>query len=246
MVNDTLIFDLGFHNGDDTDYYLAKGYRVVAVEANPHLAAEGQTRFAKEIATGRLTLINKAISENDGIIDFYIHRQNSDWSSCFMDIVRSDGSYPDIVQVETTNIRKLYQEFGVPHYAKVDLEGYDVFTAKQVYEHPVKPSFISFETSKRDYAGIFSYLYVAGFKRFQLVNQANNPARPATVMAEDGTSHTYEFTRFSSGPFGADLPKDQWLSFDDALTRYLKYKELKQLDNRELGLGWVDIHATMS
>lgn len=163
-----------------------------------------------------------------------------------MDIVRSDGSYPDIVQVETTNILRLYEEFGVPHYAKVDLEGYDVFTAKQVYEHPVKPSFISFETSKRDYAGIFSYLYVAGFKRFQLVNQANNPGRPTTVKDENGSERSYEFTRFSSGPFGEDLPKDQWVSFDDALSRYLKYKELKQIDNRELGLGWLDIHATMT
>jgi len=23
----------------------------------------------------------------------------------------------------------------------------------------------------------------------------------------------------------------------------MKYKELKQMDNKELGLGWVDIHA---
>ena len=29
------IFDLGFHEGGDTDFYLRKGFRVVAVEAYP-------------------------------------------------------------------------------------------------------------------------------------------------------------------------------------------------------------------
>jgi hypothetical protein len=28
-----LIFDVGFHRGEDTDFYLKKGFRVVAVEA---------------------------------------------------------------------------------------------------------------------------------------------------------------------------------------------------------------------
>jgi FkbM family methyltransferase len=245
MKNNNLIFDLGFHNGDDSDYYLAKGFNVVAVEANPTLAEEGRIRFKDQIATGQLVLINKAISDVVGSIEFYIHKKNSDWSSCYIDIVRSDGSYPDIVIVETTTLVTLYETYGIPHYVKVDLEGCDVFTAKQVFEHPAKPDFISFETSKRDYAEIFSYLYVAGYRRFQLVNQANNPNREALLRAHDGNLFSYEFTQFSSGLFGENLPKDLWLSFDDALTRYIKYKELKQLDSKELGLGWLDIHASM-
>jgi hypothetical protein len=30
-----LIYDLGMHRGGDTQFYLEKGFRVVAVEANP-------------------------------------------------------------------------------------------------------------------------------------------------------------------------------------------------------------------
>ena len=30
--NNNLVYDLGMHNGDDTDYYLHKGYRVIAVD----------------------------------------------------------------------------------------------------------------------------------------------------------------------------------------------------------------------
>ncbi len=45
------IIDLGMNNGDDTAFYLAKGYNVVAVEANPHLVAAARVRFAKDIAS---------------------------------------------------------------------------------------------------------------------------------------------------------------------------------------------------
>ncbi len=34
-MNPDLIFDVGMNNGDDTDFDLAKGFRVVAIEANP-------------------------------------------------------------------------------------------------------------------------------------------------------------------------------------------------------------------
>jgi hypothetical protein len=33
-----LVFDLGAHLGADTSYYLARGFRVLALEANPDLA----------------------------------------------------------------------------------------------------------------------------------------------------------------------------------------------------------------
>jgi hypothetical protein len=41
-----LVLDVGMHNGDDTAYYLASGYDVVAVEANPTLCASARDRFA--------------------------------------------------------------------------------------------------------------------------------------------------------------------------------------------------------
>ena len=33
-----LIFDIGMHIGQDTEFYLKKGFRVVAIEADPTLA----------------------------------------------------------------------------------------------------------------------------------------------------------------------------------------------------------------
>lgn len=53
MVRD-LVFDVGLYNGDDTAYYLYRGFRVVAVEANPYYASRARQRFAPEINAGRL------------------------------------------------------------------------------------------------------------------------------------------------------------------------------------------------
>ena len=47
------------HRGEDTAYYLAKGYRVVGFEADPELAAECAARFA---GNERLTIVEGAIA----------------------------------------------------------------------------------------------------------------------------------------------------------------------------------------
>ncbi len=35
LTKPDLVFDVGAHKGEDSDFYLNLGYRVVAVEANP-------------------------------------------------------------------------------------------------------------------------------------------------------------------------------------------------------------------
>lgn len=245
MISDDLIFDLGFHNGDDADFYLAKGFRVVAVEANPELVETGLRRFNLDVRAGRLILINKAISEGSGKVDFFVHATKTEWSSCLLNMAESDGSSATRVIVDSTNLHELFFEYGVPHYLKVDVEGCDLLVAKHLSECKLKPKFVSFETSRKDYVGIFSYLYVSGYSRFQMINQANHPKRTKPPIVNEGNDINYTFSEFSSGYFGDDLPKEKWLTFDEMITRYIKYKELKQLDNVELGLGWLDVHARM-
>jgi FkbM family methyltransferase len=234
-----LIFDLGFHNGDDTDYYLSLGYSVIAVEANPILVKKGKRRFSDAIESGKLILHNRAFSDVSGLIKFYIHPSNYDWSSCILDRVTWDGSEPIVTEIETIDLYNLY-DYGDPYYVKTDVEGHDVIMVKQLLEiinHGIKPkpTFVSFELSKRDYFEIFSYLHVAGYDRYQLVNQRNNDGR------EVGG---YKFSKYSSGTFGDRLPPERWMTTDEAWTNYMKYKELKIIDNQELALGWVDLHAT--
>lgn len=40
-----LIYDVGFHRGEDTAFYLKKSFRVVAFEAHPRLAENGRSVY---------------------------------------------------------------------------------------------------------------------------------------------------------------------------------------------------------
>jgi len=189
-----------------TDGNLAKGFRVVAVEANPAMAEAGAKRFRPAVKNSRLTLLNKAVSDSSQTITFYVHPGKSHWSSCLKEMAESDGTPAKPVRVSPVNIAELCASYGVPRYIKVDVEGCDALAAKQIEALKEKPKFVSFETSKKDYAGIFSYLYAAGYKRYQLVNQANNPGRGAPEKTLEGKAIKYKFGEHSTGYFGLDLP----------------------------------------
>lgn len=81
MIHEDLIFDLGFHNGDDTAYYLERGYRVLAVDANPAVVDAGIQRFERAIAEGRLMLRNVGIAETADTLKFYVNEADSKLSS---------------------------------------------------------------------------------------------------------------------------------------------------------------------
>ena len=59
------IFDVGLHKGVDTSFYLNKGFRVVAVEANATLAAKARQAFA----------------EQAGTVQFFRNTANSEWGT---------------------------------------------------------------------------------------------------------------------------------------------------------------------
>jgi FkbM family methyltransferase len=123
-----LIFDLGMHDGSDTDFYLRKGFRVVAVEADPELIEIAKLRFANAISENKLTLVNMAIADTCGTVKF--HRStNTLWST--VSVQRSAGATrrgaPTVeFEVEATTSTELLKNFGVPYYMKIDIEGLDL------------------------------------------------------------------------------------------------------------------------
>src|SRR5215475_4452413 len=80
-MQDDLIYDVGLHSGKDTEFYLAKRFRVVAIEANPVLASRCKTKFASQIKEGRLHILQLAIGEQAGNCDFFVCDQHDDWST---------------------------------------------------------------------------------------------------------------------------------------------------------------------
>jgi hypothetical protein len=56
-----LIFDVGLHRGEDTEFYLKKGFRVVAFVADGELVDYCREKFAAAMAAGRLVIVEGAI-----------------------------------------------------------------------------------------------------------------------------------------------------------------------------------------
>src|SRR5438552_3551045 len=111
-----LIYDVGMNNGDDTAYYLSRGFRVVAIEAVPELAVGATERFALEIAAGRLTVLNIGISAEEGDFPFWICESNSRLSSFDCNLASLNGREPHHeIRVRGRTFRSVLQEFGTPH-----------------------------------------------------------------------------------------------------------------------------------
>jgi hypothetical protein len=52
-----LTYDVGIHDRSDTALCLFRGFRVVAIEANPVLVERATVRFAPAEKAGRLTIL---------------------------------------------------------------------------------------------------------------------------------------------------------------------------------------------
>jgi FkbM family methyltransferase len=71
-VHQDLIYDVGMNNGEDTAYYLRRGFRVVAIEADTRLAKCAAERFRAQISSGQLRILNIGIAAEEGELPFWI------------------------------------------------------------------------------------------------------------------------------------------------------------------------------
>jgi FkbM family methyltransferase len=222
-MTDRLIVDLGMHRGDDTAFYLAKGFRVLAVEANPDLAERGRKRFAREIEQDRLEIRQLAVAERAGTVTFYSGEQDG-WGSLSKE--RAGASLNvDVHQydVEACTFQDLMKGL-TPYYVKVDIEGADLLCVRGVASVPAPPKFFSFEcdlTQVEETVEGIRGLAGAGYERFMLVNQALNPAVKCPNPPLEGAYVDTRFTHDMSGPFGEEAP-GEWSSLDEVIDRFTR------------------------
>jgi 16S rRNA A1518/A1519 N6-dimethyltransferase RsmA/KsgA/DIM1 with predicted DNA glycosylase/AP lyase activity len=82
-----LIYDVGMHKGEDTEFYLSKGFRVIAFEADPDLVSLCRDRFKRFIDQGQLKIVEGAIVNMDTIeagqerVRFYKNDEESVWGT---------------------------------------------------------------------------------------------------------------------------------------------------------------------
>jgi len=225
-----LIFDVGLHNGEDSDFYLRKGFRVVAFEANPDLCQRCRLRFEKYLDSGQLVLVEGAILADPGSVGetvrFYKNNELSVWGTVLPEWADRNsrlGTSSATIEVKTVDFAQIIRKFGIPHYMKIDIEGCDMVCVRALKQFESKPDFISIESDKARFSNIqheIDALVDLGYDLFKPIEQSTIPAlqSPPTPPRE-GQFAPHVFPEGSSGLFGFEL-EGRWLTVSQILMRY--------------------------
>ena len=215
-----LIFDLGFHDGDSSEYYLRNYHKVVGVECNPCLKKHNIDKFNKKIEDGSLILVDKCISDKDGeIVPFYISKTLDLWSSAIKRIAERVEESEEVF-VETITLKTLIDTYGCPYYCKIDIEGYDVYAIRSLKGLDEIPQIVSVEAEclgNGEVAKInmLDELRDVGYREFFIVDQRMYP------------NFRFEFSK-----------RYKWYNYEEA------NEQLKQLKREDFEYGiWADIYA---
>jgi len=215
-IETDLVYDIGLHEAEDTDYYLAKGYRVVAVDANPELCQAQTERLAGPIADGRLTIINAAIAAQPGPVTFYASPITG-WGTTDREFAerneRCGAGRNTEVTVEGVEFGSLLDKYGTPYFAKIDIEGTDIACLEGLRGRPEVPRYLSMESERRTWEGLlreFDLFTELGYDRFKIV-----PQHKAHLQR----SADFTFRKGTSGMFGEDAP-GEWMTRDQAVRAY--------------------------
>jgi FkbM family methyltransferase len=268
LVSD-LVYDVGMHLGEDSAYYLKKGFRVVGFEGNPNLVAACRSRFAREIVEGRLKIVAGAISKDTDTetTTFYVHSVTT-WGTTEADWVERNLPHGEsrAIVVPTVKFEDELRASGIPYYMKVDIEGADRLCFEALAQFVNRPTYVSLESEKNDFGALLAELDLLerlGYDRFAAVQQEYIERRPITTRDLAGRPFAHTFEAAASGPFGEDLEApwedregivaqyrrifrryrflgDAWLR-RTRVTRKLT-QEISRLTGRPMP-GWYDTHA---
>jgi FkbM family methyltransferase len=267
-----LIYDVGAHKGEDSEFYLLKGFRVIAIEAVPELCEDIRSRLQLYLQSGQLTLISAAIAERASPVKFFVNRGNSVWgTTCENWAKRNErlGAPSRMITVDGISFSEVLLKHGIPYYLKVDIEGSDLLCLRALSAFASKPKYASIETATRRWADVleeFSTFQSLGYSRFKLVQQEHVSKQRCPNPPVEGSYVDYQFEYGATGLFGEESP-GRWMSEREALRAYKsiflrhhlfgqesiiqRAKFGRYLCDRYLSrlplcnLGWYDTHATI-
>jgi len=267
-----LIYDVGLHHGQDTDFYLKKGFNVVAFEANPSNIDFCKKRFAEAIADGRLTIVEGGIIElenwtgNGQTIEFYHNIQTSFWGTTDKEFAfRNEvmGTENEKIEINAVNFANALEKYGIPHYLKADIVGSEKICLRALLQFENKPDYISIRSEKVIWKNLeeeFELFERLGYDKFKAVQQ------DVTDSTIELNGEKYTFDEGASGVFGEET-SGNWRTKEQVLKDYHRIftlywlfgdysymlqkeggkkiiSQLERIARRPLP-GWYDTHAKL-
>jgi FkbM family methyltransferase len=184
-----LIYDVGLHEGGDTAFYLANGFRVVAIDADQHVIETARERFRNEVSSGRLTLVHCAVLDREPDDVSFFLSETPDWNSLDPSIAGRRSPPLAEIRVRSRRLDSLFEEYGVPVYCKIDIEGADALALKGLVRAKTLPQYISVEAecagrerwSQDRSIETLELLFNLGYTQFKLVDQPSLTVLPPST-----------------------------------------------------------------
>jgi FkbM family methyltransferase len=223
---DDLIYDVGLHHGQDTDYYLKMGFRVVAFEAAPANAEFCRKRFERELEEGRLTIVEGAITEDvssngkPAEVKFYRNADHSLWGSTSDEWAMRNvvmGTRNDTIRVKAIDFAQCLEQYGIPHYLKADIVGSETICLRALLNFRNQPDYLSIRSEKLVFRKLefeFDLLERLGYSSFKAVKQDFESVRAQLPSLNGPKFHSFE--EGASGPFGENSP-GKWKRRDEVI-----------------------------
>lgn len=227
-----LIYDIGMHKGEDAEFYLRKGFRVIGFEADPALVQLCRHRLQEFIDTKQLTIVEGAIGDPDALeagqtrIPFYKNNDRPVWGTVCADWSERNmrlGYSSTLIEVDVTDLARIMLQYGVPHYMKIDIEGVDMACVNTLRRFRERPEYVSIESDKTSLAKIkreIDAFVDLGYDSFQAIEQSSIPhSQVPPWPAREGDYVLQRFESGSSGLFGSEL-EDKWKSTQEIIHQY--------------------------
>jgi hypothetical protein len=159
-------------------------------------------------------------------------------------------------------MERVFREYGIPYYMKVDIEGCDFLCLEALRSTQARPRYVSIEWNKLSLRGVrqeLNSLAELGYGSFKVVPQHEVAHQHPPVPPREGRAVDHVFSEGSSGLFGEEAP-GRWVDAPSALKMYrpifMRYRpvgddplikswRMRTALQRCLGVtaGWYDTHA---
>jgi len=199
-----LIFDIGANGGKTVSEFILVADKVVCFEPNPTLANSLRSRFANN----SVIVDERGVSNKNGTQTFKISNADtiSTLSDDWINNSRFTGGYnwDNHIQIETTTLNSIIDEYGIPDYIKIDVEGheYELLTSFTKFLPDTLFSFEFAEEQKNKIDLTLQHLNKLGYNSFAFTD--------ADEILFDEQIHWEKFERFNFIELLNSERKEKW------------------------------------